>query len=121
MAYTIQQKRLVDRVADILVSSRRQIRNSCVGIKAELDAYTCPELSLAKVQSAASTLGNMLDQLQGDQAEIVAAATLVGVSDFAIRWTELNDARVALVAATAVDIGAKLQAVIDGLPAETVY
>ena len=120
MAYTIQQYRLTQRVAEMLVGQRRATRMQCQAIKAELDTYAVPQLALDKSQSFAVNLLAFLTTLQNSQAEILTAATAVGLSDFAARWEQLSTARNALATATTANIGARLQAVIDGLPEETI-
>ena len=120
MAFTIQQHRLTQRVAEMLVGQRRATRIQCQAIKAELDQYAIPQLALDKSQVFAANLLSFLTTLQNNQTEILAAATAVGLSDFASRWSDLNTARDALATATTANIAARLQAVIDGLPEETI-
>lgn len=119
MAYTIQQARLVQVVSEKLVAQRRATRAQCQSIKSEMDAYSVPQMALDKSQAFATNLGAFLDRLQTNQAEILTASDLVGVSDFVARWEELDDARTALNSATTGNIGARLQAIIDALPEET--
>lgn len=120
MAHTIQQVRLAARVSEILINQRRATKQQCVAIKAELDTYSVPQLALDKSQTFSANLGNLLDTLQSHQTEILAAATAVGVTDFLTRWQALDDARDALNTATTGNIGTRLQAIIDGLPDETI-
>ena len=120
MPHTILQARLVNRVAEILVNQRRATKVECQAIKTQLDTYSVPQLALDRAQQFAANLGSLLDSLQSNQTEIMAAATAVGVSDFATRWQALDDARDALVGATTGNVGTRLQAIIDGLPDETI-
>lgn len=120
MAHTIQQARIVARVSDLLILQRRATKQQCQSIKTELDTYNVPQLALDKAQTFAANLGNFLDNLQTNQTEILAAASAVGVTDFTTRWQALDDARDALVGATTGNIGTRLQAIIDGLPDETI-
>ena len=121
MAYTIQQARLVNRVSEILVSQRRATLIQCQSIKSEFDTYNTAQLALDKSQAFAANLGNVLDNLQANKTEIIAAATLVGVSDFVSRWQELDAVRDTLSSATTGNIGARLAAVIAGIPEETIF
>lgn len=119
MPHTIQQARICARVSDILVLQRRATKQQCQAIKTELDTYNVPQMALDKSQVFAANLGAMLDNLQANQTEILAAASAVGVSDFTTRWQALDDARDALLSATTANVGTRLQAIIDGLPDET--
>lgn len=103
-----------------LVDQRRATNRQCTSIKAELDQYSVPQMALDKAQAFATNLGATLDQLQAKQAEILSAASAVGVSDFAARWTELDTVRTTLQSATVANIATRLQAVISGLPDETI-
>lgn len=121
MAHTILQARLVQRVSELLVQQRRATKQQCQAIKTELDTYSAAQLALDKAQTFATNLGAFLDNLQANQTEILAAATAVGVTDFVTRWQALDDARdTLLVGATTGNIGTRLQAIINGLPDETI-
>lgn len=121
MAHTIQQARLVARVADLLVGQRRATKRHCEQIKAELDRYGVTQMALDKAQVFAVALGSFLDNLQNHQSEILTASSAVGVSDFATRWQALNDVRDVLLSATTGNIGNRLQTIINGLPDETIF
>ena len=120
MAHTIQQANIVRAVSERLVSQRRATRMQCSAIKAELDTYSVPQMALDKSQVFATNLGAILDLLQSNQTEILAAADAVGVSDFTTRWQALQDARNALATATTGNIGTRLTSIINGLPDETI-
>ena len=96
------------------------MNRQCSALKAELDEWSHADQVLDKAQDFGTSLGAFLDNLQSKQAEIVAAATLVGVSDFVSRWQELDGARDALVAATTGNIGAVLAGIVAALPDETI-
>lgn len=118
MAHTIQQARIVNRVADQLVGQRRATKAYLVAVQTELTTYNVPQMALDKSQSHATNLGAMLTNLQNNQTEILAAATAVGVSDFAARWNELDTVRSTLAGATTGNIATRLTNIINGLPDE---
>lgn len=121
MPHTILQARIVSRVSEILVNQRRATKQHLQAIKAELDAYSVPQMALDKSQTFAANLGSMLDNLQSQQATIVAAAESVGVTDFVSRWTELDTVRDSLASATTGNIGTRLTNIINGLPDEVSF
>lgn len=124
MAWTVQQKLLVDALADALVKQRRAIRSACLSLKAHLDSGN---YSAAYAAERAKQLGlqwqGWAAKVEGVRAEAVAALAEfnANASDFGTRFNNLNDAANACATATAANVGTRLQAVVDGLPEETVY
>lgn len=121
MAYTVQQKRMVDKVVEVLVQQRENLRITAVALKAELDQYNSAAQVRDKALGFSSTMGNVLTKLNSNSAEILTAAGLVGVSDFTSRYNQLNDAKTLIDGSTTGNIGTRLQTIITNLPVETIF
>lgn len=124
MPATIIEYRRTQRVAETLIEQRQNARTTALGLQGHLATYPgagSSAYALAGAKSFAANLKGILDTILAGQAEIEAAATAAGmdVQDFLNRYGQLRQVETTWAGATTANIAARLQAVADALPAET--